>query len=193
MIPRVLHHVWLGPHRIPSEFLEWRETWFRLHPGWRYRLWTDADVPATALPLVKATRTLASAANVLRIHAILTEGGVYADLDFEWNQPIDPLLDARAFVGRSKKGPIYNGAFGAVANHPILRWQWERMPEFAPLKPPWGPRLMGLAIDALPDGVVVHPPRVFYPLDWDEEPLPVSAFPDSVAVHRAAMSWKKPS
>ena len=43
MIRRILHQTWKDT-AIPSAFACYMEGWKRLHPGWDFKLWTDADL-----------------------------------------------------------------------------------------------------------------------------------------------------
>jgi len=43
MIPRILHQTWKN-EAVPAEFSNYVESWRRFHPGWDFKLWTDAEL-----------------------------------------------------------------------------------------------------------------------------------------------------
>ena len=43
MIPPILHQTW-KERRSPRSLFRYVESWKRLHPGWQFELWTDADL-----------------------------------------------------------------------------------------------------------------------------------------------------
>jgi hypothetical protein len=47
-IPRILHHIWLGPP-CPPAMQQWMREWPLRHPGWQHVLWDDAAVAAFGL------------------------------------------------------------------------------------------------------------------------------------------------
>lgn len=48
MIPKTVHQIWLGNHPFPEIALPWQASISKWLPGWEYRLWQDADLPALA-------------------------------------------------------------------------------------------------------------------------------------------------
>src|SRR4051812_26373419 len=43
-LPRTIHHVWMGDDPIPPFVAACRQSVIDLHPGWEFRLWTDASI-----------------------------------------------------------------------------------------------------------------------------------------------------
>ncbi|MGU3537394.1 glycosyltransferase [Methylobacterium sp. A54F] len=99
MIPKLIHQLWIDA-TIPERFVAFRDGWLRHHPGWTYRLWTDADVAAfvrAAEPgladLLDGHDRAICRADIARYLILKHHGGLYVDLDFECLRPLDPLLD----------------------------------------------------------------------------------------------------
>jgi mannosyltransferase OCH1-like enzyme len=188
VIPRLLHQVWVGPAPLPSAYAAWRDGLLRLHPGWEYRLWTDetvGDLPgADLLPLC---RSLSSRANVVRLAAVAVHGGIYLDCDCEVLRPLDCLLVYDAFAAEESKGVLCNAVFGAVSDHPWVRWQLEHLPTWVSKPPAWGPSLMTAAPRA---ELTVVPKDWFYPFLWTEPLESRQAAPESLIVHHWRKSWK---
>lgn len=100
-IPRVIHQLWRDT-AVPERYQPLVESWRRHHPGWDYRLWTDATMRALVAeqyPHFLATYDgydlaicRADAARYLIIHAF---GGLYVDLDMHCLRPIDALIEGK--------------------------------------------------------------------------------------------------
>ncbi len=129
-VPRIVHQVWISPdgNGIPDAVYpaDWRDSWKQHHPEWEHRLWTDAELEplvsqhAEFLPAWKAAAPVVKAdlARLLVLHA---HGGVYADLDYIAQKPLDPLLDGVALaVPAFADGYLVNALMAATPGHPAL-------------------------------------------------------------------------
>lgn len=147
-IPKLIHQIWLGGSLPPRE-AEWSKSWSRLHPessGWKYKLWTDDDLPS--FPLCERLTDAASAflaghlrallprctnpaqtADLLRLDILWTEGGVYVDTDFEALAALSPFHEGGAwagavefYAGLSNVGvvEINNGLLASVPQHALI-------------------------------------------------------------------------
>jgi len=200
MIPKKLHQVWLGDKDIPRKFVEFTNNWRDLHPDWDYKLWTDetiSDKPEIK-NLVDQCGAFSSKSNVVRLYAVYLEGGVYADMDVDWVQNLDKLLNVNAFAGRQRPGKemkedmFCNAVFGAIPNSEWVKSQIEELPQLVHLPPPWGPSLMTRAATSFKQTEKFndYPKYYFYPFTWMENPLPKSRYKNSYAIHYWRMSWK---
>lgn len=189
MIPKIYHQIWLGENPLPKKYKKWQEEWRALHHDWEYFLWTDDNTPDEAKKYMDLNPVLACKSSVLRAYVVMKHGGVYTDTDCEWNKNIDELLDNRAFVGRVPAGHIGNAVFAAEKNHPMLLWQWEKMPKYAIKNPPWGPKFITEAVNIYKNIVTVYPKKYFFPRSWQEPKVPAKNFPNSYLVHSADKLW----
>ena len=95
MIPRILHHVWVGPRPAPRH---WMDTWPRLHPTWRYIEWTNDTVfrrPWRNQRLVNAYRDMKEwrgVADVIRYEILHEVGGFMPGADSECLRAVDELV-----------------------------------------------------------------------------------------------------
>ncbi|MCC7271024.1 MAG: glycosyltransferase [Alphaproteobacteria bacterium] len=103
-IPRLLHQTWRTDALEPRQ-RQFQSGWREHHPGWEYRLWTDADL--RAFVAAEAPELLAMfdgyAQQIARVdmarYVILQRlGGLFVDLDMQCLRPVDPLLCGRALV-----------------------------------------------------------------------------------------------
>ncbi len=188
MIQKILHQVWVGKKKIPAKFIKWRDGWRKLHPDWEYKIWTDDDVLEIKHLLDKCD-SLASKSNVIRLWVVLKYGGVYCDMDFQWNKNMDELLKCNAFACKQDDELFCNAIFGAEKGNRWVKYQFNVLPKFVNRPAPWGPHLMTLA-SKIKDFTEL-PTNYFYPYSWDMDFQDASNFPSSYAVHHWEMSWKK--
>ncbi len=96
MIPKILHQVWVGPHRMP---IEWMQTWKDNHPDWEYILWDNERVSAHEFVNKKQIEDCIregkyhGAADIIKYEALYQYGGFTAPADSISLRPIDELLD----------------------------------------------------------------------------------------------------
>ena len=129
MIPRILHHIWIGPDPLPDDQRPWIESWKRHHPDWEHRLWTEENLPEDPVrpEILERLRAPVERADILRLEILYRHGGVYLDGDLECLRPIDDVLEGQDFVGVCHKpGRITNTAIAAVPGHPLLERALER-------------------------------------------------------------------
>jgi mannosyltransferase OCH1-like enzyme len=147
MIPRTLHFIWLGPRKLP---VEWLRAWRAKHLDWEHRVWNEADI--RALPLRNrrvfdaylARPHYPGAADVARVEILLACGGVYTDIDSEPLRSLEgaPFMDAGFFVARTlpvkgHPGRVGNGTMGAERGHPVLVDYAEAIDRQSNIWPAW--------------------------------------------------------
>lgn len=125
-IPPIIHHVWLGSD-IPQAYKYLRQTWVENHPGWIFKLWTDADVDWFNLEnrnLFDAARNYGEKSDIFRYEILKRYGGSYFDTDFMCIKSIAPLHRSNDFyTGIMNAGEVLIaiGAIGSVPEHPLLK------------------------------------------------------------------------
>ncbi|EJK66288.1 hypothetical protein THAOC_12802 [Thalassiosira oceanica] len=151
-IPKILHFIWLGGNPLPrfTSLPEGEdhgddlpgnlgsnaciESWRKHHTGWRFQIWTEADV---IMEGCKSSQTSAErlemhasqisnlsaysyalkignyglASDVLRLEILSIFGGVYVDIDYLCISPLDDLispsrLPLHFFCGASNAGCV---------------------------------------------------------------------------------------
>ncbi|MCX6849136.1 MAG: glycosyltransferase [Verrucomicrobia bacterium] len=135
MIPRIIHQPW-KTRNLPPLMREFQESWFKHHPEWEYRLWTNEDnkrliheqYPQYAEVFRRFTPPIVKI-DFIRLAYMHRFGGLYTDMDFEALRPIDLLLaDGRIAVGRENGGIgipmcgrpfIINAFIASPAGHPL--------------------------------------------------------------------------
>jgi hypothetical protein len=138
-IPRIIHQTWKDS-TLPDNYAGYRQTVLARHPGWRHRLWTDADnrlLIAKHYPWFLETydgyRHGIERADAVRYFILLHYGGVYIDLDMECLKPIDPLLGAGGLHFSLLAAPtidhaiVANALMAAPKGHPFFAYLTKRL------------------------------------------------------------------
>ena len=192
MIPRVFHHIWLGPNPLPEEHVPWIQTWRDHHPDWEFKLWTEENVPEDPIrpEIAERLRAPVERADIMRLEIVYRYGGVYLDTDLECVRALDPELEGQTFVGVCHKpGRITNTMIAAVPEHPLLE---HALREVNPMDMYWtgtserlkevaGPLLLDRLVPDYPD-IKLLPPPVFFPSTEEERQ-------DAIAIHHMARVW----
>lgn len=193
-IPKVVHWVWLGPGTLPAEHRAWMQGWLDRHPGWRGRLWRDAEIPRLRNQIeYDRARTWAQKSDVLRYEILLDHGGVYLDTDMECVRNIEELLaGVPAFAAAENDDLLGNAVLGALPNHPWMHHVVTELPrafqDHLLTLDQTGPAFLTAHTLGRED-VAIFPSRTFYPHSsaslHGEAPVPDRAF----AVHHWSKSW----
>lgn len=177
MIPRIIHVVWVGPHRPPTEMIE---SWEKAHSGdrgWFFALWRDhkgfknqAQIDARA-----ARNEWNGAADLMRYEILESTGGFCVDADstcvkaldegpenfianntaiacYE-NELVRPGVIGCGFLGASKQHPFFQACVNEAALQDASVMAWRAV----------GPLLMGRVALRLPEQIKVYPSRHFNP------------------------------
>jgi len=94
LIPKIIHHIWLGPKPLPKLYQKYRQTWIDNHKGWEHKLWTDKEVAALDFPnkdLFYKASSYHERADILRYELLYKYGGLYIDTDYICLKPFDDL------------------------------------------------------------------------------------------------------
>lgn len=202
MIPRVVHHIWLGGP-LPEHLEAYVESWRQVHPDWAHRMWTDKTLPELtnqdvfdrAAEIVGPAELGQLRADIARIEILHRYGGVYVDADMEARKHLDPLLEVECFAGFEdpKRRWVNNAVLGSIPGHPFLAALIEQLPESceaaqrAGIRRPnrfSGPQFVTpIWSNRFRESVTVHPSTYFYPYSWSELDRQGEEFPDAYAVH----------
>lgn len=95
MIPKIIHLCWFGDDPYPVEIKMCLDTWHRVLPDYEVRLWKKADALSINIPFINEAleaRRWAFAADVVRVYAVYTYGGIYMDSDIYLYKRFDEFL-----------------------------------------------------------------------------------------------------
>lgn len=103
MIPKVIHYCWFGNGEKPDLVKDCIASWRKYLPEYEIMEWNEGNFAIDSYQFSKEAykeRKFAFVADVCRLHALYTVGGVYLDTDVEFLKPFDQeMLDDCAFTG----------------------------------------------------------------------------------------------
>lgn len=109
MIPKTIHYCWFNDTPIPRSLRVCMESWKKMLPDYKWRLWGIKDFDVNSLAWTKEAynaNALAFVADYVRLHALYMEGGIYMDTDVLMKKSFDPFLS--------------DGFFTALEYHPEM-------------------------------------------------------------------------
>ena len=161
-IPRIIHHVWLGPEKPSSRVESARRSW-RRNRGWEHRVWTESNLPEALIRPETQQRLRAPEERLqfLRLEVLHRFGGIAPDPDLMSRRPIEPAIgDAQFLVASFANGEPDASLLAAVPAHPLtarLLAELEAAQEWGSPPEPLEPLIARVTQDSDP-GVVVLPP-----------------------------------
>lgn len=129
MIPKIIHYCWFGNKEdisgggVYEITQKCKASWQKFAPDYEIKLWNEENFDINAYPYAKEAyeeKKYAFVADVARLHAITTEGGIYLDTDQELLKPIDELLSANALVGFEDEKYIGTAFLACEKGHPFF-------------------------------------------------------------------------
>lgn len=95
MVPKIIHICWFSDDPYPVEIKICMDSWRRVLPDYKIKVWRMADARAIGIPYIDEAldaRRWAFAADAVRYYALWTEGGVYMDSDIFLYRRFDDFL-----------------------------------------------------------------------------------------------------
>lgn len=96
-IPKIIHHIWVGPNPIPKLYLKYAEQCKNLHPDWEYKLWRQEDIdkenfdPKYMKYFERFAYRYNGKKDIIEYLILYKYGGVVMDMDFQCIKPLDGL------------------------------------------------------------------------------------------------------
>lgn len=100
-IPKVIHYCWFGGGEIPLYLQNCIDSWKRVMPDYKLRLWNESCFDVNSIPFIKEAseaKKWAFVADYIRLFALFTEGGIYLDTDVKVFKPFDEFLNYSFFT-----------------------------------------------------------------------------------------------
>lgn len=100
-IPKTIHYCWFSGEPFPRLVQKCIDSWRRMMPDYRLRLWDASSFDFASVPFVQDAihlRKWAFAADYVRLYALHTEGGIYLDSDVQVFRPFDEFLHHGVFT-----------------------------------------------------------------------------------------------
>lgn len=132
MIPKIIHQIWLGSSKPPSEAMD---SWKIKHPDWEYILWDENEIknqfPNGLYNEEDYERlehnSYAGQADILRYEILYYFGGIYIDADATCLNSLDDFFlrnDSFGCFESEKYRPnlISNGFLGATKRNKLMKF-----------------------------------------------------------------------
>lgn len=123
MIPKVIHYCWFGRNPLPILAQKCIESWKKYCPDYEIKEWNEDNFPMDYNDYVKEAyeaKKWAFITDVVRLYALVTEGGIYMDTDVEVIKPLDGLLQYEAVSGFEPCSQIPTGLMASEAHQPLF-------------------------------------------------------------------------
>ena len=135
MIPRILHYIWLGGKPLSPLGERCLISWKKNLPDWYIRRWDETISPMNHPFVAKMMNEgkFAFASDLIRLHALLTHGGLYLDTDVELRKSPGELVEGNRMTlgfhsvqNRLRKCALATCWIAAPPDFPLLRKIWGR-------------------------------------------------------------------
>lgn len=123
MIPKKIHYCWFGRGEMPELALKCIDSWKKYLPEYEIKEWNEDNFDINSYPYVREAyenRRFAFVTDVVRLHALYYEGGVYMDTDVEVLKPLDSLLGYDMVSGFESETQIPTGLMASQSGMPFM-------------------------------------------------------------------------
>lgn len=124
MIPKTIHYCWFGRGPKPELAKRCIESWKEYCPDYEIKEWNEDNFDLDMYPYVREAydnRKFAFVTDVVRLYALLKEGGIYMDTDVEVLKPLDSLCEYEAVSGFEAEARIPTGLMACRDSHPLFQ------------------------------------------------------------------------
>ena len=200
-IPKIFHHIWVGPNKIPEKSIGFIAKIKELHPEYTFMLWTDKDLTIenfSNLEYIHKAKRYAQKSDIMRLEILYKYGGIYLDTDFELFKNITPLLTHDIVIcNEDEHHSIYlTNAFIACSKGNVsMKRCVDNVPncklngEGGGINFETGPWYIGKHIDRT-DNFRLLPIHVMYPVHYSQRHDPIPEFSDETyGMHHWDHSW----
>lgn len=123
MIPKIIHYCWFGGNPLPELAQKCIASWKRYLPEYEIKEWNESNFDLHFNDYVWQAyqkKKWAFITDVVRLYALVNEGGIYMDTDVEVLKPLDSILHYEAVSGFEDEGLIPTGLMASVAHQPLF-------------------------------------------------------------------------
>ncbi len=209
MIPKIVHYCWFGNKEKSNLVKKCIASWKKYLPDYKIKEWNEDNSPANINYINNALKNkkFANASNLVRLHALYSEGGIYFDTDIEVIRRFDSFLNDECFLGfqtdKTYQNWINNAVIGSIPKNQFIKRLYDSLlhnfdgTESASLS---SPKLtttvlkkMGLNNYGMQNigTVKIYPKEYFYPYPWDGKFTDDCIKKNTYCIHHWEKSWLK--
>jgi mannosyltransferase OCH1-like enzyme len=127
MIPKFIHHIWIGKNTFPPIYTVYLNKWKSLYPDYNFIFWNDELVESTDIITDNIKHYYYSDCNIalktdlLRFKILEKFGGIYVDADTEpLKRMPDDILKYNFFSGYQPNNEIAIGIMGSRVRESLV-------------------------------------------------------------------------
>jgi len=198
MIPKTIHYCWFGEKNFSDLELRCMASWKEVMPEYQIKLWGESTIDLEKFPFAKEALKYgkyAFVSDVVRLHALYEEGGIYLDTDVLVLRSFDDLLANSFFTGEYKSGALGAAVIGAEQGDSLVgeMLKYYKNCEFDIDKLLTIPEVFDRFVWGFQGGFYkIYPPEFFYSFpfeEWEKDYAPFIS-EKSYCVHLWKHSWK---
>lgn len=124
MIPKIIHYCWFGGNPLPPLAMKCIESWKKYLPDYEIKEWNESNFDLNYNDYVREAyeaKKWAFITDVVRLYAMVKEGGIYMDTDVEVLKPLDSLLSYDAVCGFETETRIQTGLMACQKGQPFFK------------------------------------------------------------------------
>ncbi len=124
MIPKIIHYCWFGNKKKPQDVQNYIDDWTKKMPDYQIMEWNEDQFDVDSFIFTKqayAEKKYAFVSDYVRLHALLTHGGVYLDTDVEVIKSFDAFLEHKVFFGLEGAKHVGTAVIGSESNNPFIQ------------------------------------------------------------------------
>lgn len=124
MIPKTIHYCWFGAGKPPDVMIRCIDSWSEVMPDYSIKRWDESNFDVDGFPYAREAhkqKKWAFVSDVARLHALVSEGGIYLDTDVAVYRPFDRFLKHQLFLGMMLPDSVGTAVIGAAAGNAHLR------------------------------------------------------------------------
>ena len=125
MIPKIIHYCWFGRKPKPKSVLAYIDTWKKYLPDFEIKEWNEDNYDVNMMKYTKEAyfaKKYAFVSDVVRLYALVNEGGIYLDTDIRIVKRFsEELLHSHGFLGFEHNVYVTTGVMACEPNNILLK------------------------------------------------------------------------
>ncbi len=126
LIPKIIHYAWFGHGEKNDLAKKCMESWKKNLYDYTFKEWNENNFDLDLYPFARhayENKKFAYVSDVVRLHALYYEGGIYMDTDVEVLKSMDDLLYLHGFSGFQSPTEIPTGTLAAEPKNQWIKEQ----------------------------------------------------------------------